>query len=125
MLNPDFHKNEGESLLSKIIFDCATKAKLSCRVNDVWYYDIKGPKFCDIVHVHRMGELWCSCELIDSKVHIHLASQPENDDSRISPKFWHILVRPDTIRQEIIVDLNDPKAFDDIIELFVALRPIR
>lgn len=122
MLNPDYHKNEGDSLLSKIIFDCATKAKLSCRISDIMW---QSNDIVTLIYVYRMGKLWCACTLNNDKIIIDLRYIGKKLDSRISPKFWYMLVRPDTMRQEVIIDLNDPRAFDDIIELFVALRPIR
>ncbi len=115
MMNPDYHKNDGESLLSKIIFDCATKAKVSVHVYDLY----------DFVQVRRYGYLWCTAKMTNGVIRLDFKQLSGKIDSRISPKYWHILVRPDTMDHIMDVNVNDPNSFNEIVELFIALRPIK
>lgn len=128
MLRPDYHKNEGSTLLSKIIFDCATKAGIECTIKDGFaHYGVIPQGHMCTMHRHRI--LFCTAYLDNTRLTIdfRLISAYLAWPSMlwaINPKFWHILVRPDSLDCKYEVDINDPKAFNELVELFVALRPI-
>ena len=143
MLRPDYHKNEGSTLLSKIIFDCATKAGIECTIKDGFaHYGVIPQGHMCTMHRHRISKdgpcpcfppgtcpAFCTAYLDNTRLTIdfRLISAYLAWPSMlwaINPKFWHILVRPDSLDCKYEVDINDPKAFNELVELFVALRPI-
>lgn len=134
----DRHKNEGTTLLSKIIFDCATKSGIECVVKDislahiVQFYRIRSRNMCQLHRYYsryysQNCTLFCTAYLDDAKLTIDFGPISLStclDSGIINPKFWHVLVRPDSLVSKYEVDINDPKALDELVELFAALRPI-
>ena len=113
--------NYGKSLLSKIIHTAATKAKLNCEIFDTTG-DKKGyESACTIMR----NEIPVICTLADQKITLHLYASKLQDkiDARIGVKFYKIIEELDH-RTYIQLQLEDPKSFDQLADIFCALKPI-
>jgi hypothetical protein len=116
------HSNEGTTVLSKIIFDCLSKARIRCVVKDIdaMYGIIPRGNMC---RIYLDYVIFCTAYLDNTRLTIDFRPISKSLEF-LDPKFWHILVRPDSMACQYEVDIDDPKALDELIELFIALRPV-